>query len=141
MRDFTEEDKATRSRLERQSSGGRGADVCGILNKMAAGDASAALPGLAAYVLLRGMQARGRNIARRNEKFERMRPRAGWMTARASAWIASTRRPKQKLRIRRISQRTGESASGSSLRQSFAAGTGRAPWPAGKSGSKSRPMR
>jgi hypothetical protein len=70
MKDFTKEDREQRERLERQSPSGSRLDVAGRLNRMAV--ASAELPGMTAYVLLRGMQARGRNVARRNAKHDRM---------------------------------------------------------------------
>jgi hypothetical protein len=44
--------------------------MAGILNKVAAGDAGRQLPGVGAYLLLRGMQAHGRDIDRLNAKFE-----------------------------------------------------------------------
>jgi hypothetical protein len=72
MKDFTKEDRAQRERLERASPDMARLDRVGGLNKIAAGAAGRELPGLAAYVLMRGMQARGRDIVRRNEKFERM---------------------------------------------------------------------
>jgi hypothetical protein len=72
MRDFREEDKAVRSRLEKQSSGGARLNMADRLNRMAAGDARQGLPGLAAYLLLRGIQARGRDIDRRYAKHDRL---------------------------------------------------------------------
>jgi hypothetical protein len=52
MHDYSAEDRATRERLERNSSAGARADVCGILNKVAAGDVVRELPGAAALLLL-----------------------------------------------------------------------------------------
>ena len=60
MKDYTAEDRAQREKLERMSSAGSRADVCGILNKMVAGDAARELPGLAAYGLIRGDAGEGR---------------------------------------------------------------------------------
>lgn len=72
MGDYTAEDRRVRARLERNSSAGQRVDVVGRLNTVAAGDASRQLPGLAAYQLLKAVQARGRDISRLHEKHDRM---------------------------------------------------------------------
>lgn len=72
MGDYTAEDRRVRARLERNSSAGQRVDVVGRLNTVAAGDASRQLPGLAAYQLLKAVQARGRDISGLHEKHDRM---------------------------------------------------------------------
>ena len=60
MRDYREEDRRVRERLERQSSGGRRADVAGTLNKLISNQAARELPGLDAYGTILQRAAVGR---------------------------------------------------------------------------------
>jgi hypothetical protein len=72
MRDFREEDKAVRSRLEKQSSGGARLNMADRLNRMAAGDAAQGLPGITAYALIMAaQQAHGRHVRKLNKTHDR----------------------------------------------------------------------
>ncbi len=72
MKDFSKEDRAQRERLERQSPSGARVDMAGRLNALAAGRGNRELPGVSAYLLLQGMQARGRAVAKTNAKHDRL---------------------------------------------------------------------
>lgn len=72
MRDYTSEDKAMRKRLESRSHAGTRADIAGILNKIAAGDASNARVGLSSYLLLMmASQAHSQEVKALNKAHDR----------------------------------------------------------------------
>jgi hypothetical protein len=71
MKDYRQEDRRHRERLEKQSISEGRADVAGALNRLASGDAQG-MPGVAAYLLLQAAQrTHGRHIAKLNKAHDR----------------------------------------------------------------------
>ena len=76
MVDWMKQDREQRARLERNSSIGERADVCGMLNMVAGDHAGRELPGLGAYGVIRLLQnngaAQARTARQHNRTFEKM---------------------------------------------------------------------
>jgi hypothetical protein len=98
MRDWTEEDRQQRERLERNSSAGQRVNMAAVVNDLAKVHGNREMPGLSAYGVIRLMQhnggAQGREARRHNrahEAFERLHPDSPLRRAAAPAAAAEQR--------------------------------------------------